>query len=612
MAREEGLSAKQPADCHHSCALRRFGLISKHWRIANTISPEDLRALGALDPLLAKVLWNRGVRTSREAETFLSRDGISTNPFLLPDMTEAVTRIRRAIRSGELIVIYGDYDADGVTATALLTSTLRAMGATAHPYIPHRVDEGYGLNKSALHNLRKHGAQVVVTVDCGIRSVAEVKYARQLGMDVIITDHHGIGDTLPEATAAINPRRQGARYEFQDLAGVGVAYRLAQALLRVEGKVPAGQAGAELHEEDLLDLVAIGTVADVVPLLGENRALVHSGLERIREGKRAGVSALLAEAGVKPDRVDAQTIGFIIGPRINAAGRMASARKSLELLVTPSVETAAKIAESLGKQNRERQELTARLLEEARGQVRSEPAGAPILLVSGPQYKAGVAGLVAGQLTREYYRPSVVLEVGDSESKASARSIPEFHITSALDQCADLLVRHGGHAEAAGFTVRNENWPGLAERLASIAQEQLGGRRLMPTLEIDAELSLSLATLDTLEILDRLRPFGHANAAPLFVARGAQVRSARTVGRGHLQLALAEGERAVRAIAFRQAEWASHLPGRVDVAFHLQLDDWRGGSDVQLLVEDIRPADASIDTSEPRQLGRNPDVQSRV
>jgi len=570
-------------------------LNKKRWIIAPPVPPGHLAQLSSLPPLLAQLLYNRGLRTTADVRAFLQPTIDDANPFLLTGMADAVSRLRHAIRRAEPIAIYGDYDVDGVTATALLVQTLRALGANVRPYIPHRVEEGYGLNMTAMENLTQTGARLVVTVDCGARSVQEVAYARHLGIEVIITDHHSVGPALPEARAIINPKQPAAqtartRYPFDELAGVGLAFRLAQALLRAEQQVPTRRGDTPLPEErDLLDLVALGTVADVVPLLGENRALVWHGLQQINAAKRPGIRAMLAEAGLTPGAVTAYHIGYVLGPRLNAAGRLANAISAYQLLMAETEEEAQMLARELGERNRARQELTRELVSKAQAQVLSEGVG-PILIVAGEEYLAGVVGLVASRLADTFYRPAVVVEWGAAQSKGSARSIPEFHITQALDGCAEHLVKHGGHAAAAGFTVDNSAWDRFTARLREIATAQLADMDLMPQLAVDAEIPLAQADWATAAMLDELEPFGHANPRPCFVSRNVMVRQYSVVGNNHLRLTLSDGRIVINGIAFGQGDWASHMPPRIDVAYTISVDERNNERRLQLHVQDLRPA----------------------
>lgn len=548
-----------------------------------------------LPPILVQLLYNRGIRTPTEAAEFLHPERVSGDPFQLLGMHQAVARLRQAVRTQEPIIVYGDYDVDGVTATALLAQTLRALGAQVRPYIPHRVHEGYGLNMTAMRRLVQLGAKLLVTVDCGVRAVDEISYAGRLGMDVIVTDHHAIGPTLPLAKAIINPRQPGCKYPFPDLAGVGLTYKLAQALLRAESQVPVQKKNdlALPLEEDLLDLVALGTVADVVPLLGENRALVWQGLRKINEARRPGIRAMLAEADLAPGSVTATSIGYVLGPRLNAVGRIANAITSYKLLTSSSMEEATPLAQELGQKNRERQRLTDELVGKARDEILAEGIGT-ILIVAGSEYLAGVAGLVAARLAQEFYRPTIVVEVGEEESKASCRSIPEFHITAALDRCADLLLRYGGHAQAAGFTVCNEHWDELSARLRRIAEEQLGSLDLSPCVKVDAEIPLSQVDWATASMLKQLEPFGHKNPAPVLASRNVIVRRHRLVGEHHLQFTASDGRIVWDAIAFGQGFWADKMPTRIDMAYSLVTEEWNGQQRLKLYVEDLRPAGSGV------------------
>jgi len=504
-------------------------------------------------------------------------------------MNEAVTRLRQAIRQREPIAVYGDFDADGVTATALLVETLSALGAQVEPYIPHRVDEGYGLNEEALRELAQRGIKVVVTVDCGIRATDEIAHGCGLGLDIIVTDHHSPGEELPPATAAINPKQSDCRYPFKKLAGVGLAFKLAQALLRVNRQTPVARGKADLDEEDLLDLVALGTVADLAPLLGENRALVRRGLEKLNQPQRLGLQALIFQAGVRPGQITASTIGYVLGPRLNAAGRLDTAMASYNLLTSNSSAEARSLALELDRVNRERQRLTVDTLERAREQVLAIGEEEKLFFVAAKDFLSGIVGLVAQRLTDEFYRPSVVVELGEETSRASCRSIPEFNITKALDQCSNLLVKYGGHSAAAGFTVANANLEPLQQSLRQIATRELEGQELLPTLEIDAEVDLTEMNWATYALLEQLEPFGYANPIPVFLSREVFVRDARVVGEDHLKMTLSEGRAVWDAIAFRQGGWAGKLPHRIDVVYTLEVNEWNEEKRLQLNVKDLRP-----------------------
>ncbi len=564
---------------------------AKQWQIAAPVPAHHLDCFPDLHPLVAQVLYNRGLTDPAEATAFLDGYRGSDDPFRLRGMHQAVTRLRQAVRAQEPIVIYGDFDADGVTATALLVLTLRALGGQVRPYIPHRVDEGYGLRRETLTGLASRGVKVVVTVDCGVRSVDEVAHAQQLGMEVIITDHHTLGPRLPDALAVIDPRRPDCPYPYKHLAGVGLAYKLSQALLRANAKVPA-QKKTGLQEEDLLGLVALGTVADLAPLTGENRFLVQQGLERINTAPRPGVQALMRQAKLRPGGVDETAIGYALAPRLNAAGRISHAKTAYQLLAAEYPAEAERLAQRLDELNRERQQLTVKVLEQARQMALTEESEQPLLFVADPGFPAGVVGLVASRLVEEMHRPAVIVELGEEESRGSARSIPQFHVTRALEECADLLLRHGGHKAAAGFTARTADLPELKTRLLALAAEELEGQELVPTLQADAEVPLQEMGWELWEGLQRLRPFGEGNAEPLFVSRSVRVRHHRAVGSDgvHLKLFLFDGQVVWDGIAFRQGEWVGKLPDQVDIAYHLQLNEWNGERRLQLNVRDIRPA----------------------
>jgi len=509
-------------------------------------------------------------------------------------MEAAVRLARQALARGDLIVVYGDYDVDGVTACAILIQTLRSLGGQVLPYIPNREDEGYGLNKDAITTLAEDGARLLITVDCGIRSLDEVAWARRQGMQVIVTDHHHLAEALPPAEAVLNPRRSECAYPFKDLAGVGVAYKLAQALLRVNRQSPLPTTRTELDEAELLDLVALGTVADMVPLLGENHVLVAKGVEAINAARRPGVNALLAVSGAEVGQVTTNTIGFMLAPRLNAAGRISEAMTALDLLLAPDMASAMPLAQELDTLNQERRTLTTDVQDRARALIMETDETPPLLFAASADFPHGVVGLAASRLLDEFYRPAIVVSIEDEWSKGSARSIPEFHITQALDTMADMLLRHGGHAAAAGFTVRTERLPELKARLLALAREQLAGLTLAPTFQVDVEVPLEMLSWDLYREMEKLQPFGYGNPTPVFVSRRARVRSARAVGADgrHLKLFLSDQQgRTWDAIAFRQGEWIGRLPDLIDIVYVLKVNEWNGRVNLQLDVHDIHIAE---------------------
>ncbi len=562
----------------------------KHWELAPTAPPVLFDRFRDLHPLVVQVLYNRGLTDLAEVTAFLAGEVISDNPFQLRGVEQAVTLIRRRIQEGASIAVYGDYDVDGVTATAILVQTLTALGAQVTPYIPDRLEEGYGLNVEALTQLAQQGTRLLITVDCGIRSLEEVAHARAQGMSVIVTDHHHVGAALPQAEAVINPRQPGCPYPSKDLAGAGVAFKLAQALLRANHKVPLPTTAAELSEEALLDLVALGTIADMVPLLGENHVLTRRGMARLNRGQRPGLAALIDVSGLEPGQITATTVSFQLSPRLNAAGRISDAVTALQLLLAPDLGAALPLAQELDRLNRERQDLTQVVHEHAQALIAAQEEEPLLLFAASSEFPVGILGLAAGRLLDRFYRPVVVVEQGEVFSKGSARSIPEFHITEALDSVAPLLERYGGHAAAAGFTIRTERLPQLRARLQTLAEAQLRELNLRPQLFADAELPLEQLSWDVLAALEMLAPFGYGNPRPVLVSRRVRVLHARTVGAEgrHLKLFLGDqGGHSWDAIAFRQGDWMGRLPQYIDVAYVLERNEWNGNVRLQLNVKDI-------------------------
>jgi single-stranded-DNA-specific exonuclease len=574
----------------------------KRWQIAPSPPPDVLRRFQGVSPTLAHILYARGLTDPAEALRFLRADDPAAGSMLSfrgrrTSIDRALARIRQAIRTRESIAVYGDFDADGVTSTALLMQTLRHLGANAMPYIPHRVDEGYGLNSEALLRLARQGVRLVITVDCGIRSIDEVEDGNAAGLDIIITDHHTLGDTLPDAYAVINPKRTDVPYTEDMLAGVGVAFRIAEALLTIAGRGSARGDAPPLEPDDLLDLVAIGTVADLAPLNRvENRALVRRGLAVLNRTRRPGLVALYEVAGLRPGAIDAGSIGYSIGPRINAAGRLDSAMVAYELLITRDADRAVELALHLQNLNVQRQELTRQAQEAIRAQI-DDPSATPLIFAGDRGFKPGIVGLVAGRLCEEFYRPAVVLEIGEQESRASCRSIPGFDITRALDACAALLVRHGGHAQAAGFTVLNENIPALREQLTDLAQRALAEEDVAPTVRIDMPLDAGLVSLELAAELAHLQPTGHSNPAPVFVTRGLRVIEQRLVGKEerHIKLKLGRGAGLppIDAIGFHLASVFPGGASEVDLVYHLEVNEWNGQRTPQLNLIDVRAHSAA-------------------
>lgn len=547
--------------------------------------PAEQLAGTGLSPLMAQLLYNRGITDPAQIDSFLAADeNLLNDPFLLPDIEKAVDRISDALLSGERIAIYGDFDADGITATAVLTEGISSLGGQVIPYIPHRVEEGYGLNLTALERLRKEGVSLVVTVDCGISNAPEVATAQSMGLDIVVTDHHTVPSQMPQAIAVVDPKRADSRYPFPKLAGVGVAFKLLQALFTSSGK------GGNM--ETFLDLVALGTVADMEPLLGENRYLVKCGLEVLQNTKRLGLREMAKCAGVPLSAVDPQVISWVLGPRLNAAGRLEHAIVGYEILLTDSIEEAQRLASVLEMKNKERQRLTEVVLAKAREKLIAKGTDSPILMVSDEDFPSGVVGVIAGRLAEEFYRPVIVLEQGKEWSKGSARSIPEFDIIAALTDCSNLLSRFGGHPMAAGCTVATENLEQLHECLLGIAANQLSSLDLRPMIAIDAEIPLSSLDGKTFKMMQKLAPFGYANPYPAFISRGITVVKHRNVGTDgkHLKLKLRDGDATWDGIAFRLGNLSDEITPQLDIVYNLEVDQWAGGNTLQLKILDFTPA----------------------
>ncbi|MEN8241021.1 MAG: single-stranded-DNA-specific exonuclease RecJ [Chloroflexota bacterium] len=555
------------------------------WKLAEKIPADISEKLNGYSSVFRQILFNRGISSQEEAELFLGKGVFDDQGEQLLGIQEGVARIKKAISTGEQIAVYGDYDADGVTSTALIVQTLLAVNANVRAYIPDRFSEGYGLNVNALDMLKSQGISLVVTVDCGIRALHQAEHAEKIGIDLIITDHHTPGEVLPKVPVLINPKQPGDLYPEKYLAGVGVAYKLAQALIAA---MPSG----DFQVEQLLDLVAIGTVADMVPLKGENRVLVQQGLGHLRMPRRQGVVSLMGISGTKPERVSAMDIGFGLGPRINAAGRIASALDAYQLLVTDDVFEAGKFAQILDNRNRERQRITQEIQEKAEELTQSESEDAYLVFAYHPDFNPGVVGLAASRLVEQHYKPAVVGFQGEEFTRASCRSIPEFNITKALEQCADLLVQYGGHAAAAGFTVSNDKLDLLNERLQSIAKTELAGESLHPKISIDAEVKLEDLKPSLLQEMAQLEPTGMENPSPVFSSRNVIVRGSKTVGRegAHLKLTLSDGRITFDAIAFRLGFWNDQLPEQIDIAFSFELNEFMGRQTLQLNIKDIKQA----------------------
>lgn len=553
----------------------------RRWKV---LPPTKYPTETGLPPLATQLLYNRGITDPIQANAFLNiGESLQGDPFLLPDMDKAVGRVYRALLGGESIAIYGDFDADGICGTALLTQGLSNLGGRAIPYIPHRLKEGYGLNLISLESLRQQGVTLVITVDCGIGDIHEVEHARRKGLDIIITDHHSLTHILPSALATINPKRESSAYPFYQLAGVGVAFKLLQALFQTLGrKEPL---------DKFLDIVALGTVADMVPLVGENRYLVKRGLEALSKTQRLGLQEMTHIAGLQLGNLDTEHISWILAPRLNAPGRLDHALAGYRLLVTDSPEEARQLAQELEEKNTQRQRLTEESLAKAREQLSISGVDSPLLMVGGEDYPPGIAGLIAGRLAEEFYRPVIVLRQGRDISGGSARSIPEFDIVAALRECQDILLRFGGHPMAAGFALPNENLTQFQQRLLHIAAERLSGVDLHPFLTIEADIPLSAINGEVFKLVQRFAPFGSGNPLPVFLSRGVKVVDCHPVGNGsqHLRLKLRQGEIMWRGIGFDLGRLLAEVTPEIDLVYNLAVDQWGAEEMLELNILDFAP-----------------------
>jgi single-stranded-DNA-specific exonuclease len=554
------------------------------WKILPTAPDAYLREVSGFPPLIAQLFYNRGLTTPDQVASFIAADEhLCADPMRLPGMHQAIARIYRALLSGENIAVYGDFDADGITATALLVQGLSSLEAKVTPYLPHRVNEGHGLRTGALERLREQGASLIITVDCGITGVAEVKKARRMGLDVVITDHHTPLDEIPQAAAVVDPKLPGSDYPFTELAGVGVAFKLIEALFQSLGK--------EVPRERLLDLVAMGTVADIMPLQGENRYLVKQGLRLLNSMPRLGIREMMTQAGLKPGNLDADTISWVIAPRLNTTGRLDHALPSYQLLMTDSADEACRLSQWLEQKNAERQRMTIGVVADAREKILAEGIS-PILMVADEEYPAGLIGLAAGRLTDEFYRPSVVIKVGKQQSTGSCRSISEFNILNALNRCQHLFSRFGGHPKAAGFSLPTKKLATLKQSLLETATSELAGVDLRPHLDIDAEVRLAELGGDTMPALQKLAPFGYGNPSPAFLSRRVEVSDCRTMGAGgeHLRLRLRQDGVVWDGVAFQAGDYRKEVASPLDIVYNLEVDHWGGESRLRLNLLDFAPS----------------------
>jgi len=562
----------------------------KKWNIKESDvarQKELVKALG-VSPIVAQLLVNRGFATVDQAGTFLKGD-ISElyNPFLMGGMYEAVSRIKKAIVGKEKILIHGDYDVDGVTSIALLVFTLRSLGMNPHYYIPNRIAQGYGLSEGGVQEAIDTEVTLLITVDCGITSYEEVRILKEHGVDVIITDHHEVPKVLPPAYTIVNPHQETCAYPDKNLSGVSIVFKLCEALCN------------EFNSKEVwrhLDLVSLGTVSDVAPLIGENRILVKEGLKQLKDDSaNKGVKALIEASGLKKREPGSFEIGFILGPRINASGRIGSAGQAVELLLTDDESKAALLAKRLNEANRERQKIEGATLKEAMSKVDREInfKDHKVIVLHGEDWHTGVIGIVASRISDKFYRPTILISTRRGVGRGSGRSIENFHLFEALMGCSDILKEYGGHKYACGLTILEKNLAEFKKTINEIANNVLTPEDLVPGLDIDMEIGLSLLDNKIVEEIAVLEPFGASNPQPVFCSRNLQLsRPPRIIKNNHLKLWVTDGKRNFEAIGFGLAKDSDieislkRLP-EIDLAYTVSFNTWQGLSTIQLKIKDL-------------------------
>jgi single-stranded-DNA-specific exonuclease len=564
----------------------------KAWVLRTPAAPELAVKLAVdlgVSETFARLLANRGFTTIEQVHDFLepSMDRL-LDAFTMRDMDLAVTRVLRAVDEREQILVYGDYDVDGITSTSLLTATLTALGAKVTYFIPDRIRDGYGLSERGVDVARKRRVKLIITADCGITATNEVRLAKAAGIEVLVTDHHEPLGELPEAVAVLNPKRKDCPYPFKDLAGVGVVFKLVQGLAarRPDSLPPSFVLG---H----LDLVALGTIADVVPLLGENRIFAKIGLEQLCTSEKPGIVALKEVAGLKTRRVESGHVAYILAPRINAAGRLGNAESGVRLLLSTETHTAAVIAESLEEDNTNRKKIDESTLEDALAQLRAYgPELPPAIVLWSDRWHPGVLGIVASRLIERFHRPTILIACDGDEGKGSGRSVPGFDVHQALQECSEHLIGFGGHSYAAGLTILSENLEVFRSRLCTVVQNRIRPDDYIPKLAIDGPILLDDLNEALVQFLDRLSPFGIGNAEPLFIADDVRLASPpMVVSRNHLKMSIRQNGREMDCIGFGMGHMAGPLSteaGRISVAFVPTINVWQNRARLQLKLRDIQ------------------------
>lgn len=565
----------------------------RRW-LVNKTNPEYIRYISkttSISPTFAQILINRGIKTPEEISYFLNPDlSRLSDPFDILGIKIAVDRIMEASKRGERVLVHGDYDADGLTATAIMVHTLRMLGVDIHYFIPNRITHGYGFNPASVKIARELGATLIITVDCGITSFDATALCKKEGIDVIITDHHEPLSLLPDALAVINPKLSNLKSRILNLSGAGIAFKIAQALSTVHG--------SRLTVHDLLDLAALGTIADVVPITGENRIIVKEGLRLIENGTRVGLKALKKVSGIDERGLKSGLLSFTLIPRINAPGRISDANDVVRLLLTDSEDEAVEIASRLNKLNSERQQIEEMVYQEAISNLNNKDINSAIVL-SGEGWHQGVIGIVASRIAEAFYRPVFIISIDGGVAKGSARSIPPFDIYKGLTDCRELLIGFGGHKQAAGFKLHSEDILSFEGKINRIVNETLTEEDFIPTLEIDAEVNLSNIDYSLMRELEMLEPLGTGNPEPLLGSKRLEVLSPRTVGNNHLKMKLKQGGHYIDTIGFDMSSFFDTLLNiapdstgstTIDVVFTPSINEWERGKYLQLSLKAFRPS----------------------
>lgn len=567
----------------------------KEWRIR----PRDTQGEKALvsgmgsHPLVAQLLANRNIRTPEDADRFLNpRLSDLHDPLLFPDMAKAVERIWQAVEKKDKVLVYGDYDVDGVTATALLVLILREIGAQVDYYLPHRLEEGYGLNMEAIQRSKKDGVKLILTVDCGISALEESKAAAKAGIDLIITDHHVPGRQIPQAFAILNPAMPDCAYPFKDLAGVGVAFKLAHGVM-AKGKK---NAPADPRVFEHLDLVALGSIADVVPLLDENRVLAKFGLQALGRSNKLGVQSLLNVSGVANTKLSSGHVGFMLGPRINATGRLGKSSAAVDLLLADTSQKAFDLAQELNKLNQQRQDMQREVLDAVIERIEAtDLSESKALVFDDPAWHPGIIGIVASRISDTYHKPTLLISRLEGICRGTARSIPHFDIHAALLQCDQYLTKLGGHQSAAGFELEESRIKGFAKKFSEVVGQSMNGDLMTPHLYVDAEVDISDMTVELVDEINRFDPFGIGNHRPLFMARHTELKgSPKIVGNRHLKFWVAQNGPTAEVIGFNMADRqiAKRRPGaELELLFSPHINVWKNTASAQLNLKDFRWTD---------------------